>query len=352
MRGADVRAIDLTTGDINTQVIAAMDRAIEMRREADTPRDYLGLSRAGDECPRRMWYAFRFIDLEDWKPRALRRAESGHIWEDRVARDLNAGDLQLVTNETELEILRDSGRVTRVSGAPQFAVGLEGGHIRGHLDGLVRGVHGYPFTEWMLWENKATGGAKYVWEDETYTRTAENKTTKTRASQEGNWFRFRRQGLKRWNPVYYAQMQVYMHLWNEQHAQRWGFEINRGLMTVINTDTDEIAAEIIHLDDMLAAHLVSRARTIVHASEPPARAGTHPGEGPCRFCAYQAVCHGSQGAIITCRSCVHARPVSEGTVHPELSGRWVCDEGHEIKRHPLKANVPCGEEDYQPVRVK
>ena len=106
---------------INAQVDAALEPA-----PAQPPRDYLGGSRIGEPCARRLAYEVALTPVDDGKgfdgPR-LRIFDAGHQFEDLTIRWLQAAGFEL----------RTRGRDGR-----QFGFSIAGGRVRGHIDGVDR----------------------------------------------------------------------------------------------------------------------------------------------------------------------------------------------------------------------
>lgn len=212
----------------------------------EKPRLYLGLSGSGRECARRLWYDYRKADIEERKPRVERRAETGHIWEDRSVRIMKA-----MPGVTLLD---------KIDGE-QIEVVLAGGHVKGHFDGIITGVPGMD-PGWHIWEHKIMGSGRYDWTDG-YVATTQNKRGEKLYSVEGKWFAFRRRGLKWSNPMYYAQIQAYMTCMNvpefdpPEHMQQYGM-MRGALIQAVNTDTDEVHAEEIIWDQRYGTMAVNR----------------------------------------------------------------------------------------------
>jgi hypothetical protein len=122
-------------------------------------------------------------------------------------------------------------------------------------------------------------------------------------------------GVKKAKPEHYAQMQIYMK-WSIDQFGEDG--CRRALYFVVNKDNDDIYTERLEYNKQEAQALVDKAMAVITAPEPPVGVSTDPTWFECKFCDYQAICHGTDVPIPTCRSCVHATP--------ELGGNavWSC----------------------------
>jgi hypothetical protein len=122
-------------------------------------------------------------------------------------------------------------------------------------------------------------------------------------------------GVKKAKPEHYAQMQIYMK-WSIDQFGEDG--CRRALYLVVNKDNDDIYTERLEFDAKEAQALVDKAMAVITSVEPPVGVSTDPTWFECKFCDYQAVCHGTDVPATTCRSCVHATPEMDG------QGRWSC----------------------------
>lgn len=262
--------------DPNARLSRALNRLIDEALEAEnaqqTPRDYLGGSRLGEECLRRLAY-----DMQDdrrtleqiaalkkleagaddvsvylarrgsaFEGKALRRFAMGHWHEDETARWLRLAGFDLKTH----------GRDGR-----QFG-GTWTGDRRGrlHIDGaLVDGpaeLGGVALAYPLLWEHKVMKAKK--------------------------WTEFANKGVAVSHPHYVAQCQVYM----------LQMELGACLFTGLNTDTSEIQVELLTLDPEAARRYVARGMSVLEAERPEAlpRITMVPEDYRCKFCRWKAEC--------------------------------------------------------------
>ncbi len=229
-----------------------VDRALEGERAAAGCRDYLGASRVGEPCARRLCYEVAGTPEDDGaRPggRLLRTFEAGHVFEDLSIRWLRAAGFDLRTRKRNGE---------------QFGFSTADGRIRGHIDGvIVNGPDlGLPWP--LLWEHKSASAK--------------------------SWTDFVKHGVKVWRPLYYAQVQLYMAYMELEHC----------LFTAVNKDTLELHHELIAFDPAAAQALSDRAVAVirsVEARELLPRIADDPDHHCCRFCPYRVRCHHLDGGV-------------------------------------------------------
>ena len=114
-------------GDASVRINALVDAALETAAHAKPPRHYLGGSRIGEPCARRLAYEVTLTPVDDDKGfdgARLRIFDAGHQFEDLTIRWLQAAGFDLRTRGKD-------GR--------QFGFSIAGGRIRGHIDGVIVG---------------------------------------------------------------------------------------------------------------------------------------------------------------------------------------------------------------------
>jgi len=104
---------------------ALIDAAIEAAERAQPPRDYLGASRIGERCARKLVYEVTHTPKDAGKEflgPILRVFEAGHQFEALSICWLRAAGFDLRTRNRAGE---------------QFGFSVAGGRIRGHIDGVI-----------------------------------------------------------------------------------------------------------------------------------------------------------------------------------------------------------------------
>jgi hypothetical protein len=158
--------------------MAALDAAMEAAQDT-TARPYLGISQIGHACDRHLWLSFHWAEERRVPASGLRAIEDGHRGE-----DLMAERLRMIPGVKLLTVDPATGK--------QFAV-EHGGHVRGHLDGIITGILEAPKTP-HVWEHKQVNEKKF----------ADLRKCIAVHGEKG--------ALAQWDPIYHAQALCYMHL--------------------------------------------------------------------------------------------------------------------------------------------
>lgn len=244
--------------------------------QPDEHRAHLDASLIGHECPRAIWYAFRWAVRPMHAGQMLLLFKTGHLAEPRFVDDLRR------IGATVLD--RDEG------GQP-FGFKAFGGHYGGSLDGVATGLPYAPAESPRTWA------------------ALEFKTHSHRS-----FTTLKARGVRLSKPRHYAQMQAYM----------LDMQLSHALYLAKDKDTDELHDEWIALDRAYAITLKTKALGIIKAPEPPVGVGTGPGHPTCQRCSYQALCFGTDVPEPTCRSCAHATPVTDRAAPDGEGGGWHC----------------------------
>ena len=228
-------------------------------------RPHMGASIIGHDCPRYVWLTWRWARQPEFPGRILRLFSTGNREEPRF-----------------IEELRGIGATVwdRDESGQQFTVRALDGHFGGSLDGIAKGVPEAPKTACVL-EFKTHNHKSFL--------TLGNK------------------GVQEAKPQHYAQMQIYMHL----------MQLDRALYLAADKDTDEVYSEWVHLDKSAAERLLARAQSLIEATSPPERISDDRNSRACKYCSFQAHCHGDIAAQSNCRTCCHSTPAEEGS--------WRCE---------------------------
>ncbi|MFN4014754.1 MAG: PD-(D/E)XK nuclease family protein [Reyranella sp.] len=230
------------------RVNALIDQALVERNRARRPRDYLGGSRIGEPCARKLAYEYAHSAVDAGKGfdgRTLRIFDAGHQFESLTVQWLRAAGFDLRTHRSDGE---------------QFGFVTANGRIRGHIDGVIVGGPDIGASWPLLWEHKALNAKS--WSDTV------------------------RRGVLLSKPVYCAQLQIYMAY----------MDLRAALFTVLNKDTQELHHELVVLDPRAAQALSDKAVDVIRAAEAgelPPRIATSPDFYFCRWCAYAQRCWGA-----------------------------------------------------------
>ncbi len=262
------------------------------RAAAEPQRGYLGWSQIGDECDRALWYSFRWAGRRAIDGRAARLFDTGHREEARVLQDLRDAGVQVWD--------RDPG-----TGA-QFAVSSVSGHLRGHLDAVALGLPEAPKTPHLV----------------------DVKTIKTKKFEE-----LLKKGMRALYPKYWAQAHGYM----------GRMKLTRAAFIFVCKDDDRIHVERFEYDPQELAKYEARAERIIAAAEPPLRISEDPAWFACKYCDFREVCHGTDVAVVSCRTCAHSTPVDDGA--------WHCSRHNDLI--PLESQrVGCSSHRFIPILLE
>jgi hypothetical protein len=232
-------------GDAGIRINVLIDGALEAAHQAQPPRHYLGGSRIGEPCARRLAYEITLTPVDDGKGfdgHKLRIFAAGHQFEDLTIAWLRAAGFDLRT---------------RTRDGDQFGFSIASGRIRGHIDGVIIGGPGVGIAWPALFEHKALN--------------------------QSSWTNLVKRGLRQSKPVYFAQCQLYMAY----------LELEVALLTAMNKNTQELYHEIVPFDAAEAQRLSDKAVDIlraVEAEELPPRIAAAPDGHLCRMCPYARRC--------------------------------------------------------------
>ena len=237
--------------ELAARLDAVLEAALTAERDAASQRDYLGASRIGEPCLRRLCFEYGGTPVDSdatFDGRILRVFEAGHRFEDMTIRWLRLARFDLRSHK------RDGS---------QFGFATAERRFRGHIDGVIVGGPdlGVPYP--VLFEHKALASAS--WQD----------TVK--------------RGVRASKPIYWAQAQVYMAYLAIEHT----------LSVALNRDTMRLYPEIIAFDAADAQALSDRAVTVIRSVEARVllpRISDDPDHYVCRFCPYRRRCHRINGA--------------------------------------------------------
>lgn len=237
----DTRASDAEA--VTVRVNAAIDAALLARQQRQVPRDYLGGSRVGEPCARKLVYEITHAPKDrEFDANILRVFDAGHQFEALSIRWLRQAGFDLRDRGP------DGGQIGFVAAA---------GKLRGHADGVIVAGPAVGVTWPALWEHKALG--------------------------QKSWTDLVNRGLRHSKPIYFAQVQLYM--------AYLGLDV--ALLTALNRDTLALRHEVVPFDAAEAQRLSDHAVDILRAAatgELPPRLAQSRDFFLCRFCPYATRC--------------------------------------------------------------
>ena len=274
--------VDLT--DVNfDDHDATLDDFLEAvaRNHAPSERVYLGGSEIGKPCSRELYYSFHKVAPQHFQPKTYLNFDDGHGSEDKTGGIFKQIDgIELITHE----------------GDRQIGYEAVGGHMKMHLDGMIKGVKQAPKT-WHIWEHKCVNEKKF--------RDLQRKKVKLGPKE----------ALEAWDETYFGQSQVYMGLANATSLAMGGSGVKRHYLTVATPGTRDIMSCRTNFQPEKFKALIEKAESIVYAKEPPPPISDKADYYICRWCNFNEHCHGSKVAAVNCRTCAHVTAQTDGTWH-------------------------------------
>jgi hypothetical protein len=257
--------------EASANLSALMDASLKAKQDAQPKRDYLGGSRLGEDCLRRLGYEWHKTpeDGEGIPGRTYRIFQRGHVMEEAMAEWLRLAGFELVTHTK-------SGGQISWGMAKDRETGLN--RIAGHLDGVVVG-----------WTPPAIPGNIHRMDEQTWAlRLPFPLLWECKALNSKNWTKLSKDGLKKTKSVYYAQCQIYM-------AMK---DLNHTLFTALNADTMEVYAEVVAFDQAAAQEASDKGLKVIltKAPEELPRIAAEPGTFACRFCPFKETCWAAPAA--------------------------------------------------------
>lgn len=229
--------------------------------EHDDFRSHLGASSIGKDCPRALWYGFRWSKVHKHIGRTILLFNRGHLEEPRFV--------------SLLEMI--GCKVWQVDKkGNQYRTSWHGGHYGSAIDAVVANCPDMPGVPVM----------------------GEFKTSNTKGFKE-----MVKSGVRESKPVHYVQMQQYM----KYYKMQWT------LYMMVCKETDELYCEMVEFEEYVADQFIDRASNIIFSTHPPRPIATSPGSWNCKFCDEKEVCHNGETPARNCRTCRFSRPEPDGT---------------------------------------
>ncbi len=235
------------TAATSDAVNAHIDAALVARNRSQRPRGYLGGSRVGEPCERKLVYEVTRAPKDpgaDFEGPILRIFDAGHVFETLSIRWLREAGF-------DLRDQRADGR--------QFGFATAGGKLRGHIDGVILSGPDIGLRWPALWEHKALNAK--------------------------SWTDLVKRGLRISKPIYFAQVQLYMAY----------LDLGAALFTALNKDNQALHHEIVVFEPAEAQALSDKAVGIIRAAEAgelPPRTAAAPDFYLCRMCSWAQRCWG------------------------------------------------------------
>jgi hypothetical protein len=237
--------IDLNSKTMLSDRINYLINDAIINESVDKPhREYLGASLVGHECDRKVQYEWMAVQgqipPEGFDAQTLRRFDRGNVYEYRARKWLQgAGFIFFAPNNLEISDFD--------------------GKFRGHVDGIIAGFYpgDSPLALPALWECKCLASK--------------------------GWKALEKDGLRKYSPTYFGQVQIYMHY----------LKLQRCLFTVVNADSMELAHYLIDYSEMEAALIKAKISSVFTATklgEMLPRCTDDPEYYVCKWCPFREEC--------------------------------------------------------------
>lgn len=277
--------------EIATEIRKRID-AFCVEKYGNDFRWHLGASLIGEECPRYLWYSFRWAFRTKFNGRMLRLFNRGHREEERLITYLRGIGIAV-------RDLDDDGKQMRMTACE--------GHFGGSQDGDAQP------PAWLEKFREALAPVFLV----------EFKTQGTGSK----FVALCNNGVEKEKPRHFAQMSIY----GKARGYRYA------LYFAVNKNDDSLHVEVVPLDWKLADDMERKAQDIILSPVPPRKLHENPAMFGCKFCDAKQVCHYGEAYEKNCRSCVQAVP--------NRGGEWFCKlHGDNIPRE----FVPNGCDSWTP----
>ena len=242
----------------------------ELRSQEKNPRMYLGASYLGDVCERKVWFAYRHALPSFFKGQLLKIFRRGHNEEAEVF-----ADLRLIG--AQVQGFNENGS--------QIEVSALNGHLKGHLDAVVRNLPAPYFS-------------------------AKPQLLEIKTAKDERFKKLCKEGVEKTNPTHYGQMQIYMGLTNMESA----------IYYCVNKNDDDIYTEQVPFKAAKFKELMARAERVIFNAEPPLPISNDPSWFECKMCSFHGICHGTDIPQRNCRTCCHSTPQRTND-----NGDWLCE---------------------------
>ncbi len=223
------------------EVIPTSVEAVNLWYEAQRkPRNYLGLSQAGHDCARYLWYVHNGYAGKPIEGRVLRLFQLGNLLEDQVVADLRACGFLISCQQGEVKFSQGAVRLV------------------GHIDGVIEGLLESPKTP-HLFECKSASKKKF---DELL--------------KAGSY--------AKWNSIYGWQVQFYM----------LGLDLKRAAAFIYCKDDSRFHLERIKLEKQAAIDRLGFVFESITSSVEPERISNRADNYKCKWCDYYEQCFGQK----------------------------------------------------------
>ena len=291
---------------------SAVFQAYKKSRDAEEPhRWHIGASDVAHECPRHLWYVWRWAFSPKFDGRILRLFQRGHRMEEHFANDLKAAGCVIYTHDYD---------------GKQFEYGTLWNHCKVHLDSLALVPQKDGKTLFMIIEMKTMSEKRFA--------------------------KLEKLGVKDAHPDYYRQMQTQLLVARKscepidkipdrpvEPSYKPPNIKHRKLDGVIffaeNKNTDDIYIEQVFPDEHLQNEIEVLLNQLIDPTKPaPPPLDCSTSSPPCKWCDFKSICRDNEYHQIekNCRTCFFGNPIARGTqkLQSFLDGQWECSLGNDF----------------------
>lgn len=245
------------------RVIPTISDAFDPR---EGTRSHLGLSTIGDPCARKIFFQFRWTLKRKHIGRIIRLFNRGHMEEGRFIAALLTAGMKVYQQDAQ---------------GKQFRISSFGGHVGSATDGIVVGCPDLQDPNVAILTEMKTHGEK-------------------------SFVKLKKEGVQESKFMHYVQQQVYMNK----------MDLRASLYLATNKNTDEIYAEIVMYDEVVAMHFLDRADQIAGADEAPVGLSNKGASWfECKMCDFAGVCYRGEEPLRNCRTCRYSIAKEDGKWH-------------------------------------
>lgn len=275
------------------EVILDVDDAFDASHH-DRFRSHMGISTSGRECPRELWYSWRWATVVKLGGKLLRLFNRGHLEEARFAAMLMSAGIEIWRFEAP---------------GKQFRVSYFGGHYGSAIDGVAQGFPEKPSVP-MLAEMK-THNLK------SFTKLAGEKDSMGNVVKPPA-------GVREAKLEHWVQMIQYMEYYN----------LDLGMYCAVCKDNDELYFEIVPRNDAVAKGYRERSHRIIFAKEAPPKISSNASFWKCRYCDHKGVCHSGQSPDFNCRTCAASYASEDGNWRCATHSHAIIDKDRQLSGCP------------------
>lgn len=219
---------------MNNKKLTNIIESSNLKKE-DSPRYYIGASSIGNECLRALWYGTTGCERSPRSAKQLRTLEIGKILESMIINCLIDAGLDIDTPNKDNDFLAVCDREIL--------------NFKGHMDAVWKG----------------------------------NAIIEIKTAKDSSFRIFEKNGIIKWYPVYYAQIQSYMGMSG----------IHKAYVIAINKDTSELHDQEVDFNEEYYESLREKVKTINSMGVvPPQKISNSPLYFGCKICDFRKICHG------------------------------------------------------------